>query len=165
MGKKGKKLKPTDNIGEGIIKKSIFLDLSTSEVMVVWALRHWATCSITGEDPKELFKICIEQHQLPDISALVEEIVYGIAEGTDEKGPIGSELCEHIHFGEFKVLEVICMLQNDKYEEAQASLNNWLKAEQGRNIFKILNAFSAILEKANLIIPPRRQYQLNSFTH
>jgi len=57
------------------------------------------------------------------------------------------------------------MLQNDKYEDAQASLNNWLKPEQGRNIFKILNAFSAILEKANLIIPPRRQYQLNSFTH
>ena len=154
-----------DNIGEGIIKKSIFLDLDTSEVMVVWALRHWATCSITGEDPKELFKICIEQHQLPDISSLIEEIVYGIAGGTDEKGPIGSELCDHIHFGEFKVLEALCMLQNDKYNDAQSSLNTWLKPPQSRNIFKILNAFSAILEKANLIIPPRRQYQKNSFKH
>ena len=154
-----------DNISEEIIKKSVFLDLSTSEVMVVWALRHWASCSITGEDPRELFKICIEQHQLPDISALIEEIVYGIAEGTDEKGPIGLELCDHIHYGEFKVLEALCMLQNDKYNDAQFSLNNWLKPSQSRNLYKILNAFSVILEKANLIIPSRIEYQSISFKH
>ena len=50
------------------------------------------------------------------------------------------------------------MLQNDKFEDAQLSLYGWLKPNQGRNIYKILNAFAAILEKANLIIPTRRQY-------
>ena len=112
-----------------------------------------------------LFKLCREQHQLPDISVLIEEVVYGIAAGTEEKGPIGSEFCDHIHYGEFKILEALCMLQNDKFDEAQSSLNGWLKTEQGRSLHKILNALAAILEKANLIFPTRRQYHSNWPTH
>ena len=155
-----------NNIAKEFIKNSVFsLDLDSSEVMVIWTLRHWATCSISGEHPQDLFKLCREQHQLPDISALIEEVVYGIAEGTDQKGPIGSELCDHVHYGEFKILEALCMLQNDKYEDAKVSLYGWLKPNQARNIYKILNAFAAILEKANLIIPTRKQYFLNSTTH
>jgi hypothetical protein len=57
------------------------------------------------------------------------------------------------------------MLQNDKYEEAQSSLQGWLKPKQARSVYKILNAFAAILEKANLIIPTRRQYESNWSTH
>ena len=155
-----------NNIAKEFIKNNIFsLDLDSSEVMIVWILRHWTSCSITGENPQDLFKLCREQHQLPDISSLIEEVVYGIAEGTEEKGSIGLELCQHVHYGEFKILEALCMLQNDKYEDAQLALQGWLKANQARNIFKILNAFAAILEKANLIIPSRRQYSLNRFTH
>ena len=151
-----------NNIAKEFIKNSVFsLDLDNSEVMVVWSLRHWASCSISGENPEDLFTLCREQHQLPDISVLIEEIVYGIAEGAEQKGPIGSELCDHVHYGEFKILEAICMLQNDKFEDAQFSLYGWLKPYQGRNIYKILNAFAAILEKANLIIPTRRQYNSN----
>ena len=96
---------------------------------------------------------------------MIEEVVYGIAEGTEEKGPIGSELCDHVHYGEFKILEALCMLQNDKYEDAQVSLQGWLKAIQARHIYKILNAFASILEKSSLIIPPRRQYNSNWSTH
>jgi hypothetical protein len=159
-------LNAKNNLSKEFMKKSVFsLDLDNSEVMIVWSLRHWATCSISGENPQELFKLCREQHQLPDISVLIEEVVFGIAAGTEERAPIGSELCDHIHYGEFKILEALCMLQNDKFEEAQLSLNGWLKPEQGRSLYKILNAFAAILEKANLIIPARRQYHSNSFTH
>ena len=149
------------------IKKNALkiLDLDTSEIMVIWSLRHWAACSITGENPKELFTICREQHQLPDISVLIEEVVYGIAEGTDEKGPIGGELCDHIHYGEFKILEAICMLQNDMYEDAMNSLFGWLKKYQGRKVLKCLNALSAFLDQSNLIIPPRPQYRNNLVTH
>ena len=155
-----------NNIAKEFIKKSTFsFDLDNSEVMIVWSLRHWATCSISGENPQDLFKLCREQHQLPDIAVLIEEVVYGIAAGTEEKGPIGSELCDHIHYGEFKILEALCMLQNDKFDEAQLSLNGWLKPEQGRSLHKILNAFAEILEKANLIIPKRRQYISNWSTH
>ena len=91
----------TNSKANDFLKKSALniLDLDTSEIMVIWSLRHWAACSITGEDPKDLFTICREQHQLPDVSVLIEEVVYGIAEGTDEKGPIGGELCDHIHYG------------------------------------------------------------------
>jgi len=159
-------LNTKNNIAKEFIQNSIFSsDLDGSEVMVVWTLRHWASCSISGEHPEDLFKLCREQHQLPDISTLIEEVVYGIAEGTDQKGPIGSEFCEHVHYGEFKILEALCMLQNDKYEDAKFSLYGWLKPKQARNTYKILNAFAAILEKANLIIPTRRQYILNSTTH
>ena len=71
-----------NNIAKEFIKNSVFsLDLDISEVMVVWSLRHWASCSISGENPQDLFKLCREQHQLPDISVLIEEVVYGIAEG------------------------------------------------------------------------------------
>jgi len=159
-------LNTENNIAKEFIKKSTFsFDLDNSEVMIVWSLRHWATCSISGENPQDLFKLCREQHQLPDIAVLIEEVVYGIAAGTEEKGPIGSELCDHIHYGEFKILEALCMLQNDKFDEAQLSLNGWLKPEQGRSLHKILNAFAEILEKANLIIPTRRQYHSNWSTH
>ena len=155
-----------NNIAKEFIKNSVFsLDLDNSEVMVVWSLRHWASCSISGENTEDLFTLCREQHQLPDISVLIEEIVYGIAEGAEQKGPIGSELCDHVHYGEFKILEAICMLQNDKFEDAQFSLYGWLKPDQGRNVYKILSAFAAILEKANLIIPTRRQYLSNWSTH
>ena len=155
-----------NNIAKEFIKNSVFsLDLDNSEVMVVWSLRHWASCSISGENPEDLFTLCREQHQLPDISVLIEEIVYGIAEGAEQKGPIGSELCDHVHYGEFKILEAICMLQNDKFEDAQFSLYGWLKPNQGRNVYKILSALAAILEKANLIIPKRRQYISNWSTH
>ena len=155
-----------NNIAKEFIKNSVFsLDLDTSEVMVVWSLRHWASCSISGENPEDLFTLCREQHQLPDISVLIEEVVYGIAEGAEQKGPIGSELCDHVHYGEFKILEAICMLQNDKFEDAQFSLYGWLKPNQGRNVYKILSALAAILEKANLIIPKRRQYISNWSSH
>ena len=155
-----------NNIAKEFIKNSVFsLDLDNSEVMVVWSLRHWASCSISGENPEDLFTLCREQHQLPDISVLIEEVVYGIAEGAEQKGPIGSELCDHVHYGEFKILEAICMLQNDKFEDAQFSLYGWLKPNQGRNVYKILSALAAILEKANLIIPKRRQYISNWSTH
>jgi hypothetical protein len=159
-------LNTKNNIAKEFIKNSVFsLDLDNSEVMVVWSLRHWASCSISGENPEDLFTLCREQHQLPDISVLIEEVVYGIAEGAEQKGPIGSELCDHVHYGEFKILEAICMLQNDKFEDAQFSLYGWLKPYQGRNVYKILSAFAAILEKANLIIPKRRQYISNWSTH
>ena len=122
----------TNSKANDFLKKSALniLDLETSEIMVIWSLRHWAACSINGEDPNDLFTICREQHQLPDVSVLIEEVVYGIAEGTDEKGPIGGELCDHIHSGEFKILEAICMLQNDMYEDAMNSLFGWLKKYQ-----------------------------------
>ena len=131
------KVKTNEFIKKNALK---ILDLDTSEIMVIWSLRHWAACSITGENPKELFTICREQHQLPDVSILIEEVVYGIAEGTDEKGPIGGELCDHIHYGEFKILEAICMLQNDMYDDAKNSLFSWLKNNQGRKILMGLNA-------------------------
>ena len=72
----------TNSKANDFLKKSALniLDLDTSEIMVIWSLRHWAACSITGEDPQDLFKICREQHQLPDVSVLIEEVVYGIAE-------------------------------------------------------------------------------------
>ena len=141
------------------------LDLDTSEIMVIWSLRHWATCSITGEEPKDLFAICREQHQLPDISILIETVVYGVAEGANEKGPIGGELCDHVHYGEFKILEALFMLQNDMYDDAKNSLFGWLKKYQGKKILKCLNALSAFLDEANLIIPPRVQYRNNLLTH
>jgi len=157
----------TNSKAKDFLKKSVLniLDLDTSEIMVIWSLRHWATCSITGEDPNDLFAICREQHQLPDVSVLIEEVVYGIAEGTDEKGPIGGELCDHIHYGEFKILEALCMLQNDMYESAMNSLFSWLKKYQGRKVLKCLNALSAFLDQSNLIIPPRAQYRNNLITH
>jgi len=159
-------LNTKNNLAKEFIKKSFFsFDLDNSEIMIVWSLRHWATCSISGENPQDLFKLCREQHQLPNISVLIEEVVYGIAAGTEEKSPIGSEFCDHIHYGEFKILEAIYMLQNDKFDEAQSSLNGWLKPEQGRSLHKILNALSIILEKANLIFPTRRQYHSNQPTH
>ena len=151
-----------DNIGTEISKTGILMDLDTSELMVIWSLRHCVSCSITGEDPKDLFKLCFEQHQLPDISALIEEVVYGIGEGTDDKGPIGAELCDHVHYGEFKVLEALYKLQNDKYEDANSSLHDYLKPNQARSTYKILNAFAAILERVNLIIqktPPKYKEQ------
>ena len=157
----------TNSKANDFLKKSALniLDLETSEIMVIWSLRHWAACSINGEDPNDLFTICREQHQLPDVSVLIEEVVYGIAEGTDEKGPIGRELCDHIHYGEFKILEAICMLQNDMYEDAMNSLFGWLKKYQGRKVLKCLNALSAFLDQSNLIIPPRPQYRNNLVTH
>ena len=75
-----KNINSRDFIKQNILK---ILDLNTSEIMVIWSLRHWAGCSITGEDPRDLFEICREEHQLPDISLLIEEVVYGIAEGTN----------------------------------------------------------------------------------
>ena len=156
-----------DSITKDFIRQSALniLDLDTSEVMVIWSLRHWATCSITGEEPKDLFTICREQHQLPDISILIETVVYGIAEGANEKGPIGGELCDHVHYGEFKILEALFMLQNDMYDDAKNSLFGWLKKYQGKKILKCLNALSAFLDEANLIIPPRVQYRNNLLTH
>ena len=157
----------SDSITNDFIRQSALniLDLDTSEIMVIWSLRHWATCSITGEEPKDLFTICREQHQLPDISILIETVVYGIAEGANEKGPIGGELCDHVHYGEFKILEALFMLQNDMYDDAKNSLFGWLKKYQGKKILKCLNALSAFLDEANLIIPPRVQYRNNLLTH
>ena len=157
----------SDSITKDFIRQSALniLDLDISEIMVIWSLRHWATCSITGEEPKDLFTICREQHQLPDISILIETVVYGIAEGSNEKGPIGGELCDHIHYGEFKILEALFMLQNDMYDDAKNSLFGWLKKYQGKKILKCLNALSAFLDEANLIIPPRVQYRNNLLTH
>ena len=139
-----------DNIGTEISKTGILMDLDTSELMVIWSLRHCVSCSITGEDPKDLFKLCFEQHQLPDISALIEEVVYGIGEGTDDKGPIGAELCDHVHYGEFKVLEALYKLQNDKYEDANSSLHDYLKPNQARSTYKILNAKQLVLSESSL---------------
>ena len=157
----------SDSITKDFIRQSALniLDLDTSEIMVIWSLRHWATCSITGEEPKDLFTICRDQHQLPDISILIETVVYGIAEGANEKGPIGGELCDHVHYGEFKILEALFMLQNDMYDDAKNSLFGWLKKYQGKKILKCLNALSAFLDEANLIIPPRVQYRNNLLTH
>ena len=157
----------SDSITKDFIRQSALniLDLDTSEIMVIWSLRHWATCSITGEEPKDLFTICREQHQLPDISILIETVVYGIAEGANEKGPIGGELCDHVHYGEFKILEALFMLQNDMYDDAENSLFGWLKKYQGKKILKCLNALSAFLDEANLIIPTRFQYRNNLLTH
>ena len=157
----------SDSITKDFIRQSALniLDLDTSEIMVIWSLRHWATCSITGEEPKDLFTICREQHQLPDISILIETVVYGIAEGANEKGPIGGEFCDHVHYGEFKILEALFMLQNDMYDDAKNSLFGWLKKYQGKKILKCLNALSAFLDEANLIIPPRVQYRNNLLTH
>ena len=157
----------SDSITKDFIRQSALniLDLDTSEIMVIWSLRHWATCSITGEEPKDLFTICREQHQLPDISILIETVVYAIAEGANEKGPIGGELCDHVHYGEFKILEALFMLQNDMYDDAKNSLFGWLKKYQGKKILKCLNALSAFLDEANLIIPPRVQYRNNLLTH
>ena len=157
----------TNSKANDFLKKSALniLDLETSEIMVIWSLRHWAACSINGEDPNDLFTICREQHQLTDVSVLIEEVVYGIAEGTDEKGLIGGELCDHIHYGEFKILEAICMLQNDMYEDAMNSLFGWLKKYQGRKVLKCLNALSVFLDQSNLIIPTRPQYRNNLVTH
>ena len=151
----------SDSITKDFIRQSALniLDLDTSEIMVIWSLRHWAACSITSEEPKDLFTICREQHQLPDISILIETVVYGIAEGANEKGPIGGELCDHVHYGEFKILEALFMLQNDMYDDAKNSLFGWLKKYQGKKILKCLNALSAFLDEANLIIPPRAQYR------
>ena len=156
-----------DTTAKDFLKKNALkiLDLDTSEVMIIWSLRHWAACSISGEDPRDLFTICREQHQLPDISVLIEEVVYGIAEGSKEKGPIGGELCDHIHYGEFKILEALCMLQNDMYEDAKNSLFSWIKKYQGRKVLKCLDALSAFLDKSNLIIPARAQYKNNLAIH
>ena len=154
------------DISKEFIKKRVLsTDLETSETMIIWSLRHWSTCASSGEDPRELFLLCTEQHQLPDIAVLFEELAYGIGEGATIKGAIGQEFCNHLHFGEFKVLEALYRLQNDQYELASESLSSWLKPVQARFLIKILTALGAILEKSNLIVPPRKEYKTNWQSH
>ena len=142
------------------IKRSVFkFDLETTEVMIIWSLRHWMECSYTKENAKDLFSLCIEQHGLPDISVLFEEITTAIKEGSLDKGVIGSEFCNHIHYGELKCLEALYFLQNDNINAAQISLASWLKPEESRVTFKIMMALALILEKSDLIIPSRKEYQ------
>ena len=102
------------NLSKDFINKSVFtFDLETPEVMIVWSLRHWSDCIHSKEDPKDLFLLCTEQHGLPDVSVLFEEIIIAIDEGSNEKGAIGGEFCNHIHYGEFKILEALYSLQID----------------------------------------------------
>jgi hypothetical protein len=156
----------TEDIAKEFIKNKVLtLDLEVSETMMVWALRHWTNCPLTGEDPRELFLLCIEQHQLPDIAVLFEELILGIDEGSIYKGVIGQEFCNHLHFGEFKVLEALYQLQNDQFDLANESLCEWLEPNQARLVIKILSALGAILEKSNLIIPPRKEYKTNWQPH
>lgn len=148
------------NLSKDFINKSVFtFDLETPEVMIVWSLRHWSDCIHSKEDPKDLFLLCTEQHGLPDVSVLFEEIIIAIDEGSNEKGAIGGEFCNHIHYGEFKILEALYFLQIDNIESAKKSLSIWLKPVQSRIIFKILTSLAFYLEKANLVIPPRKEYR------
>tara|TARA_B100001250_G_scaffold398785_1_gene407453 strand:+ start:690 stop:1169 length:480 start_codon:yes stop_codon:yes gene_type:complete len=156
----------TEDIAKKFIKNKVLtLDLEVPETMIVWSLRHWTNCLLTDEDPRELFALCIEQHQLPDIAVLFEELVLGIAEGSTYKGVIGQEFCNHLHFGEFKILEALYQLQNDQFDFANESLYEWLEPNQARLVIKILSALGAILERSNLIIPPRKEYKTNWQTH
>tara|TARA_B100001173_G_scaffold159270_1_gene137776 strand:- start:3527 stop:4006 length:480 start_codon:yes stop_codon:yes gene_type:complete len=156
----------TKNITKEFIENKVLtLDLEVPETMIIWAMRHWANSPKIDEDPRELFALCIEQHKLPDISVLFEELIQGITEGSLFKGVIGQEFCNHLHYGEFKVLETLYLLQNDQFNLANESLSGWLETNQARILLKILSALGAILEKSNLIIPPRREYKTNWQPH
>jgi len=140
-------------------------DLAPSEVMIVWSLRYWTDCISSGDNPRELFSLCAEEHKLPDISFLFDEISSAIANGAVEKGVIGSENCDHMHFGEFKFLEALYFLQNDKLASAIRSLSTWLRPEESRIVFKMATSLSIILEKANLIIPQRDEFLSEWISH
>ena len=148
-----------DNMARRFLEDYLFtFELEPSEVMIVWSLRHWAECISSGDNPRDLFSLCSEEHGLPDISYLFDEIYLAIASGAVEKGAIGCENCNHIHYGEFKILETLYFLQNDKLDSAIRSLSIWLIPEESRTVFKIATSLSIILEKANLIIPQRNEF-------
>ena len=63
-----------------------------------------------------------------------------------------------MHYGEFKILEALYFLQNDKLANAIRSLSTWLKPEESRTVFKLATSLSFVLEKANLIIPKRNEF-------
>ena len=156
----------TKDIAKEFIKnKVVTMELEVPETMIVWALRHWTNSPKIDEDPRELFELCTEQHKLPDISVLFEELVQGINEGAIFKDVIGQEFCNHLHYGEFKVLEALFLLQNDQFNLANKSLSGWLELNQARLLIKILSALGAILEKLNLVIPPRKEYKTNFQPH
>lgn len=55
--------------------------LESSEMMVVWSLRHFTDCISSNENPRDLFSLCTEQHNLPDITFIFEEITLAIKVG------------------------------------------------------------------------------------
>lgn len=155
-----------DNMAREFLEDYLFtFELAPSEIIIVWSLRHWTDCLSSGDNPRDLFSLCAEEHKLPDISLLFDEITLAIANGAVEKGVIGSENCDHIHYGEFKILEALYFLQNDKLANAIRSLSIWLRPEESRTIFKIAISLSIFLEKANLIIPHRNEFLSEGMTH
>tara|TARA_B100000035_G_scaffold57827_1_gene46057 strand:- start:31227 stop:31706 length:480 start_codon:yes stop_codon:yes gene_type:complete len=142
------------------LENSVFsFGLESSEMMVVWSLRHWTDCISSKENPRDLFSLCTEQHNLPDISFIFEEITLAIKDGATEKGVIGGEFCNHLHYGEYKILAALYFLQNDNFENARESFSSWLKPEESRIVYKLLISLSIILEKADLLIPSRKEFQ------
>ena len=155
-----------DNMAKKFLEDYLFtFELEPSEVMIVWSLRHWADCISSGDNPRDLFSLCAEEHQLPDISFLFDEISLAITHGAFEKGAIGCENCNHIHYGEFKMLEALYFLQNDKLDIAIRSLSSWLRPEESRTVFKIAISLSIILEKAHLLIPQREKFLSEGRSH
>ena len=154
------------NMARKFLEDYLFrFELAPSEVMIVWSLRHWTDCISSGDNPRELFSLCTEEHELPDISFLFDEISLAIANGSVEKGVIGCENCDHMHYGEFKILEALYFLQNDKLANAIRSLSTWLRPEESRTVFKLATSLSLILEKANLIIPQRNEFLSDWMPH
>lgn len=133
--------------------------IESSEMMVVWSLRHFTDCIKSKENPRELFSLCAEQHNLPNIAFLFEAITLAIKDGATEKGVIGGEFCNHLHYGEYKTLAALYFLQNDNYESARELFSSWLKPEESRIIYKLMISLSIILEQADLLIPPRKEFQ------
>ena len=133
--------------------------LETSEMMVVWSLRHFTDCITSKENPRDLFSLCTDQHNLPDMAFIFEEITLAIKDGATEKGVVGGEFCNHLHYGEYKTLAALYFLQNDNYEGARELFSSWLKPEESRIVYKLMISLSIILEKADLLIPPRKEFQ------
>lgn len=130
--------------------------LSTAELLMVWAMRHWVACLKARTDPGPLLYEGFTKAKILEAVRPFDQILTLTLTGACAPRDVRCPGCKGVGDAEWDFLDAIALSQIDRRFDLRKSVGNWLYPAAARQACGVFLDMAATMREQNLIVFPRR---------
>ena len=130
-------------------------DLTTSEMLVVWATRYWVHCFKGKTDPGPLLNEGFAAANAFGAVAALDQILTLTLSGAKSSRDVRCIGCKGVGDGERDILDAVALAQMNRIIELGCALDTWLHPTAARHAMGLFHDLGTVLKDAELVVFPR----------
>lgn len=131
-------------------------DLTTGELLLVWAMRHWVSCLKAHTDPGPLLREGFGKAGIPEAVRPLDQLLTTTLSGARSPRDVRCPGCKGLGDGELDLLDAVAFAQMDRLGDLRRSLAGWLHPAAARAGVVLVHEIGCAMRNRRLIVFPQQ---------